>query len=256
MLQVLDVDLQNEIMEPIALINHYMNLSDEEIDRIHEEYYGDDDKLVMMIIGEINFPHPKATDKYRDKIFVEKVQRVEFAPKSKVHEIGEEYLADGYSAYLVPSMQKEEICSDSYWYMFDEWNNPVAIDNKMRVAVGFDSVEEMIKHYSKRDTMSIRRIDHCDKCTFWWESYNRSEDYYGRTEEEKALTNNPKKTEVNTNIQTVLDLAETIVEDNTLYQNLYRCNEAYPALLNDDQLWKDTMNEVIAIIQRQIPKSK
>ena len=262
MLQVLDVDLQNldsltgewlkgvrDDLREEALIAHYMTLTTEEIDRIHEEYYGteaeekaEDEEIVMMIVGEINSPHPQATDKYADKILVNEVQLVLFVPKSQVDEIGEQYLARGYDAYLAPSMVDAEICSESYWYLFDEYLEPITIDDKMRVAVGFHNCEEMEDHYKKKGIL-IRRVKEADVCTFWWDSYDRSVDCVGHAKPKEDPHSKALK---------VCQIAETIVEDGTLYQNLYRCTEAYPALLGDDQMWKDVMNKVITIIQDQV----
>jgi hypothetical protein len=272
MLQVLDVDLQNlnhltgdwlkgvrKDMREEALIAHYMTLTSEEIDRIHAEYYGTEEaktsvnwdavreelakqELVMLVIGEINFPHPQATDEYWDKVFVERVDKILFVPSDEVGKVGEEHLANGYDAYMAPSLTDAEICSNSHWYLFDDiQDSPVVIDPQMRVAVGFDSIDEM-----KLDYPNIKPVGDIDGEKFCWIKYDVSVDCVGGG----VLKKNPM--DAHQRALKAVDLAEEIVENNQLYQNLYRCEEAYGCLKHDEELWKMTMYKVMTIIQDQV----
>jgi hypothetical protein len=253
----MEIDLENLpnldlFTTPQGMINWWKNKTDEEINEIYEEYYGHIDKgekvqLVMMVIGQMNFPHEDAIDEYWDKTLVNEIVKILYVPKTQTIKIGEEQidLYDGEYSWIVPCMCEEEICSNNYWYAMDTNNTPILFDPQMQLVIGFETVEELLLKYP-----NSKPIKEIDKTKVDWAEYDKSID----CNSERIPHKNPM--DCHQRALKAVQLADMIIEENKLYQNLYRTEECYGCLKHDEELWTMTMNKVITTIQDQVEPHK
>jgi len=119
----------------------------------------------IMIIGSICF---EAEHGHGDSTVVNSVDAILFVDEDKIDEVGEEYLKNGYDAYLCPVLHTYPITSSNPWYVLDGNLCPVMIDSQMCNIVGFETIESMLKEHP-----NVMKVT--DDNPNFWEDYDNAQ---------------------------------------------------------------------------------
>lgn len=208
-LKCMNVDSQNlpldDFQDAEGMVNFYMTKTDEEIDAIYIDYYGDNEeddarpKMKLLIVGIFEFARDDV-EELQDRHLIHSIDIIKYVPANQAMEIGEQYVEDGYGydSYMVlddedlsmiysPYMLNGD-CIEHYWFADSDDGGVVLFDNHMELIVGFDSFEDMAKEYTDIPLVKIKNQYNNEPQIFQWKIYDSSFPYY-----EAWRYNNPIK---------------------------------------------------------------